>query len=108
MGLRGPQPTPTALLEARGSWRAKLNPTEPWPKVGAPPCPKSFTKDERAVWKAVCKILADMNVLTKADSLVLERYVRQLLRWRACEAFIAKNGISYPLKASATGKPPRA
>jgi P27 family predicted phage terminase small subunit len=107
MGLRGPQPTPTELLEARGSWRAKLNPGEPRPKVGAPACPKGFTKDERAAWKAVCKVLGDMNVLTRADGIALERYVRQLVRWRACESFVAKNGICYPLKADAA-KPPTA
>jgi hypothetical protein len=30
------------------------------------------------------------------------------VRWRACESFVAKNGISYPLKAAAGAKAPTA
>jgi P27 family predicted phage terminase small subunit len=105
MGLRGPAPTPTAVLEARGSWRADVNRNEPRPKSGAPPCPKGFTKGEKAVWRAVCRVLSDMDVMTKADGPTLERYVRYLLRWRACEDFIAQHGISYPLKADGAEPP---
>jgi hypothetical protein len=92
MGLQGPVPTPTKVLEARGSWRATANAQEPRPKPGKPPCPRGFGDAEKSAWRAVCKVLADMDVLTTADALALEQ-------WRACEEFVAKNGISYPLKA---------
>ena len=105
MGLRGPVPTPTKVLEARGSWRATVNANEPRPKPGKPPCPRGFDAAQKGAWRAVCKVLADMDVLTTADALALERYVRQLVRWRACEEFVAKNGISYPLKADGTEPP---
>ncbi len=59
-----------------------------------------LTKEQASVWRRVCSILDDMGVLTKADPFQLERYCVMLLRWRACEEFIAKNGITYPLKAS--------
>lgn len=110
MGMRGPMPTPTAQLEARGSWRAKLNPSEPRPEPGKPKCPKEFSKAERAAWNGVCRVLADMDVLTIADGLMLERYVRYLVRWRACEAFIARaDSLTYPLivPPDASGRPPK-
>lgn len=108
MGRRGPPPTPTPILEARGSWRAKLNRDEPRPKPGAPPAPKGLTDPERKVWRALVRTLGDMGVLTTADGGVMERYCRFLVRWRACEEFVAKNGMTYPLKAGpgATGGPP--
>jgi P27 family predicted phage terminase small subunit len=40
-----------------------------------------------------------MNILTTVDGHQLERYCVYLCRWRACEEFIARNGISYPIKS---------
>lgn len=105
MGLRGPAPTPTKELEARGSWRARLNRREPRPKPGAPSVPASLGNEEKKVWRAVCRILGDMDLLTTADAANLERYCRYFVRWRVCEEFLSRNGVSYPLKAPA-GKPP--
>jgi P27 family predicted phage terminase small subunit len=96
MGLRGPAPTPTHQLELRGSWRANLNRREPRPEPGPPPCPPGLSADEKKVWRAVCRILADMDLLTKADGATLERYCR----------FFVRNGLTYPLKAPAD-EPPR-
>lgn len=106
MGQRGPAPTPTAQLALRGSWRAKLNRREPCPEPGSPACPRRLGTDEKKVWRSLCRILADMGLAAKSDGSMLERYCRFFVRWRACEDFIAKNGISYPLKADGE-KPPR-
>ncbi|HJZ53977.1 MAG TPA: P27 family phage terminase small subunit, partial [Gemmataceae bacterium] len=97
MGARGPAPTPTKILKARGSWRGELNPREPRPEPGAPLCPKGFGKAEREVWRRVCRTLADMGLLTKADWAQLERYCRYLVRWRGCEEFIAQHGLTAPV-----------
>lgn len=97
MGARGPAPTPTPVLKARGSWRAELNRNEPRPPPGPPPCPKAFGPAERVVWRAVCKALRDMGLLTKADGGALARYVRFLIRWRACEDHIARFGLTQPV-----------
>ena len=43
-------------------------------------------------------MLESMRVLTKIDSNALARYCRTWSRWRKCEAFIEKNGVSYPLR----------
>jgi len=99
MGSRGPAPTPTTILELRGSWRAQTRAGEPKPPRGKPPCPKQFTKEQRQVWRRLCTILDNMNLLTQADGHQLERYCIYYCRWRDCEAFIAKNGISYPIKS---------
>ena len=98
MGARGPAPTPTAILSARGSWRAKANRDEPRPERGKPSCPKSLPKAARALWNKLCRQLDDMGVLAKIDGGQLERYCVYFLRWQECEAFIAKHGMSYPVK----------
>lgn len=100
MGQRGPAPTPTATLSARGSWRANINRREPRPAPGAPTCPRHLSAAERTIWKGLCSILADMDLLTRADGANLERYCKFLLRWRECEAFIAANGVAYVEKGS--------
>lgn len=95
--MSGPAPTPTEILKLRGSWRADTRPNEPQPKKGAPPCPRRLKGEARQIWKSVCRILAEMNVLTRADGAQLERYCTYLARWRECEDFIAKNGATYPM-----------
>lgn len=99
MGLRGPAPVPTSLLDARGSWRAKINPGEPKPERGKPTCPKSLNKAAREIWRRLTTMLDDLGLLTKIDGFQIERYCTYFVRWRECEAFIAKNGITYTLKA---------
>ncbi len=99
VGRRGPAPTPTKILETRGSWRAKIRSGEPRPEMGKPRCPKRLTKEQRAIWVRVCKLLDDMGILTIVDGQQLERYCVYYCRWRACEKFIDTNGMSYALKA---------
>lgn len=99
MGQRGPTPTPKKILEARGSWRAKLNPNEPTPERGKPNPPKSLPAKCRSVWDQICELLDGMGLLSKTDGYQLERYATYFVRWRECEEFIAKNGISYPIKS---------
>jgi len=99
MGVRGPAPTPTAILDIRGSWRAKARPGEPKPTRGIPRCPKSLTKEQKKIWRQLCINLDVMGVLATIDGHQLERYCVYFCRWRACEEFIARNGISYPIKS---------
>ena len=99
MGQRGPTPVPTHLLKLRGSWRGELNKGEPVPRPGRPKIPHTLSKDQAKVWRQLTAILDDMSLLTKADSSQLERYCVYFVRWRECESFIAKNGMTYPVKA---------
>jgi P27 family predicted phage terminase small subunit len=98
MGARGPAPTPTAILRLRGSWRAKTRPGEPQAPAGAPKCPRHLNEAQRKVWRQACKALESMGLLTQVDGAALERYVRYLVRWRANEDFLDRNGISFGVK----------
>jgi P27 family predicted phage terminase small subunit len=40
-----------------------------------------------------------MGVLSKIDWAQLERYCVYFIRWQECEVFIAKNGMTYPVKS---------
>ncbi len=57
MGSRGPAPTPTETLKARGSWRAKIRDGEPEFKNGKPSCPKFLPAEARAEWRRQVKAL---------------------------------------------------
>ena len=100
MGQRGPTATPSAVLAARGSKRANLNPNEPKPAPVAPRRPKGFSQDERRVWNRLVGTLADMRVLAAADWAAMERYVRSLVQYRENERFLdamaKKHGATVP------------
>lgn len=100
MGRRGPAPTPTRILELRGSTlvtKRRLK-GEPKPPRGRMACPDWLDKRAKAVWKQVVPMLIGMGVLTKIDRNALERYCRTYSRWREAEDFIDKHGSVYPLK----------
>lgn len=102
MGARGPRPTPTSILEARGSRRATRNKSEPRPAKGRPACPEWLSAETKLVWDQVSEKLEQMGVLTTADGGALERYCTMIVQWRQCQAFLAKHGAVYPIK-SGTG-----
>jgi P27 family predicted phage terminase small subunit len=93
MGLRGPPPTPTAVLEARGSWRAKLNEGEMKPKSGAPKPPKGLKPEALAEWKRVVTLLAPTRVLTAADRSALIMYVTSWGYMNEASDAIARDGV---------------
>jgi P27 family predicted phage terminase small subunit len=93
MGLRGPPPTPTAVLAARGSWRAKLNPSEMKPKPGSPKPPKGLKAEALAEWRRVVKLLAPTRVLTGADRSAMIMYVTAWGHMNEAADAIAKDGV---------------
>lgn len=95
MGARGPQPTPTAILEQRGSWRAKSRPGEPRLPATVPDCPERLTGERRQTWEAASELLEEMNVLTVADGLALELLADLVSRYRALADTIAEHGETY-------------
>jgi len=76
MAKRGPKPTPTAILTARGSWRAAVNPGEPQPEPGVPAIPSAVRSDPDALrtWRRVIPKLEGAGVLCKLDGEVLGEY----------------------------------
>ena len=89
MGMRGPPPTPTTILQLRGSWRAATRRGEPKPEPGAPPAPKSLTPHQKTIWRRLVADLESMGVISRVDGWSLERYCVYLERWRSCESRIA-------------------
>jgi P27 family predicted phage terminase small subunit len=67
MGKRGPAPTPSSILAARGSWRAKQNPDEPADDVVAPDPPKWLKGEGRTHWNYLVPILLTRRTISLAD-----------------------------------------
>ena len=77
--MRGQKPLATAVKEANGTFvknPKRRNKREPKAKPGKPKRPTSLAGDTIAIkkWNHVCKILAELNVLTKTDVEVIESY----------------------------------
>jgi P27 family predicted phage terminase small subunit len=100
MGLRGPTPTPTNILKARGS-RQAARPNEPQPTPGAPRPPDTLDAPAIQVWGQVVSELAAMGTLFRADVNALERYCVLFVLWRKSIAFLQENGETYPLRDKA-------
>lgn len=99
MGLRGPSPLPTKVLEMRGSWRAKNRAgTEPAPRTGYVHRPKWLDGEGAAAWKNLAPQLAALGILSRIYANALARYCELWARWRAMRDFIAKRGEVYPVK----------
>jgi P27 family predicted phage terminase small subunit len=99
MGQRGPRPTPTAHLKARGSPRAKqATRHEPTPERGRPECPTWFNDEQRCCWERLVAQLDVAGVVTRIDGHSLVRYCVAWCRWIRAVAFIEKNGEVYVLK----------
>lgn len=100
MGRRGPVPTPTPLLQLRGSTRAtkKRQAREPKPPTGPPDRPEWLDDDAKAAWDKLLPQLELMGVLSRIDENALARYCRLWSRWRKAEAFIDKHGDMFPIK----------
>jgi P27 family predicted phage terminase small subunit len=97
MGQRGPKPTPTAVLEQRGSWRAKNRKDEPVAE-GKPRCPQWLTGDAKRVWRQLMPKLHASGVAGEIDRNALARYCQLFVRWKELEQYIAEKGTVYPVK----------
>lgn len=74
MGARGPQPTPTATLKLRGSWRGEVRDGEPAAAVEAPEAPEWLSEEARGEWDRVVPELIGRGTLAKADRAMLALY----------------------------------
>lgn len=76
MGKRGPKPTPTALLQLRGSWHARTaaRKAEPQYKGAAPRKPRGMGRVAAAEWDRVVKHLEQHGLVKDVDRTALEAY----------------------------------
>jgi P27 family predicted phage terminase small subunit len=99
MGRRGPRPTPTALLKARGTYRAdRARKNEVKGPSGIPRCPAGLDKAAKKSWNHLIPMLMRMGVLSRADRNAIIRYCTDWSRWNRLQQFLAKNGECYPIK----------
>jgi len=101
VGKRGPSPTPTRVLQLRGSWRGDARPGEPKPEPSRPKAPKWLTPEARQAFLYLSRHLDAVGVLTRLDQNALARYATLWVRYRKAEEFIAKHGDTYVVR----GKP---
>ena len=90
MGSRGPAPTPTAILAARGSWRANIRPGEPEPPAPSLRPPKWISEPARKLWRQLAKELADIGVFKATDRHMLAVLCETYATWRATDDDKAK------------------
>ena len=94
MSRRGPAPTPTAILELRGSRRAEGRAGEPRPPVKAPTCPARLKGEAKKEWVRVVKQLKAMAVLAEIDRALLAAY---------CEAWAELDAIERKMASQPEG-----
>jgi len=106
MGKRGPKPTPTAILQLRGSTLVtqERRDKEVQGPSGSPDQPDWLDDGAVQAWNYLVPLLSQMGVLTRIDGHALARYCRLWSRWRQAEDFLTKHGEMYPLKDD-DGKP---
>lgn len=72
--MRGPPPTPSPILTARGSWRAGSRVDEPALAVKAPGCPNWLSKEGKAEWRRQVKQLTALGVIGEIDRPLLAAF----------------------------------
>ena len=101
MGQRGPRPTPTEILAARGSWRANARDRAGEPRAPslAPAPPDEIMADPALleVWNTLCERIAAIQTLSHVDAASIERYCHVAVRYSRANDYIMKNGITYPI-----------
>ena len=83
MGKRGPKPTPTKILQNRGSWRGKKNPNEPRPELATveTPPPSWLNPQAKEHWQEISEFLCVRGLLTVADRPALALLCSQKAGW---------------------------
>ncbi len=81
--MRGRIPTPKPLNDLRGDpGRRRRYEKEPPAPDGVPICPDHLDPLAKQEWVEITTLLADMNLLSKADRAMIEVYCVSYSRWR--------------------------
>lgn len=90
--MPGPSRTPKKILEARGSWLAKVRQGEPEPPVERPSCPAFLKGEAKREWNRQCVQLRRLGIIAKCDRAVLAAYCLAWEEFIEAEAWIAQHG----------------
>jgi len=91
----GRKRTPTAVLEARGSWRAKNRGPEPQGDGKKPRCPRQLSDGAKKIWRRIVPAIAAKVPLCSLDTFALARYCTNLDRWKEDCRYIQEHGSYY-------------
>ena len=103
MGKRGPQKTPTNVLNLRGSWRGKDRASEPDVPTGRPDKPPHLDGYALEQWERLVPMLEGMGVLTPNDRTALEIHCRTYAEWRTCCDYIDAHGMTNEIVTKENG-----
>lgn len=92
MKPRGPRPTPTAILAARGSKRARARKDEPIPPGALPEPPDWLSPAAAAEWQRLVPELLSIRLMTAADWSTFAGYCQAFAHWQAAEEFMGRHG----------------
>lgn len=106
MAGNGPAPTPTAVLAARGSWRAATRSGEPQTPVCVPPCPSWVSERGREWWTEVVGQLAEMGVMTAPYAVPLALMVEALADYLEAAEQLRHSGLTRETALGGTSKNP--
>src|SRR5688572_22544012 len=106
MGARGPQPVPTPILAARGSWRAKLRDGEPRFSDTTPNCPASLKGEARAEWRRQVKQLRGAGLLSQADRAMLAAFCEAWGEFIYALRRLDEDGYTYETSKGYVGRNP--
>jgi len=94
MGKRGPQPTPTKVLEARGSWRALHRQDEPTPELKIPDAPDYFDVREQKLWDFYTSQLEKLGIIGEVDAHALAAYCQACVTLEDASRKVRENGFT--------------
>lgn len=106
MGKSGPPPTPTAILAARGSWRAAGREGEPQSPVCVPECPPWVNESARPWWAEIAGQLAEMGVMTAPNRVPLGLLVDALADYLAASKELSEQGMTFKTDKGYVGQHP--
>lgn len=92
--MPGPRPTPTAILRARGSWRAAAREkTEPHVESSRPPAPKWLRVGAHQYYHSLLERVCAARTMTHLDAEALATLAHCLWVAEKCQAIIDREGL---------------
>jgi len=82
---------PTAVLSARGSWRAKTRTEEPQVPSGLPDKP-AMSEAAATEWDRITTILIGLGIITPIDGDALQIYCETFVTWKEAQAKVRELG----------------
>ncbi len=87
--MPGPPPTPTKVLQLRGSWRGNARGDEPQPSDDAPEPPEWLDAGARKIWSRLLPLLEGMKLASRTDEGLIARYCQTFSLYVTAQADLA-------------------